>query len=594
MAISQSAMPSSVDAQWDRALPDQMLTRMTPVSFNGCFGWYHPAAQPSSLAVLLCPPLGREARWTHRMFRKLATRLAAAGLPSLRFDYPNSGDSGDVPAGEDPLAAWRDSVDIAADWLRAQSGAGELAFVGLRFGALLAADAAAARTDVAALALLAPVVSGRTYVRELKTLARLAEAGSQATDPTEMDGLPLADATLQAMSAMAMPRIAAPARQILALEHGSSANAYLTALAGFGVAVTATPFAGYTDLMRSAVSNLTPDADIDHVVAWLARLDRTGAATPAPHLPVMTLRTPGCLERGLAFGADQQLFGILCCPDRETLPETVVIIGNSGGDPHTGISRFSVTLARRLAAQGIASLRMDFAGLGDSVRGADDRDAHVFATDRRGDFDAAIDALTPLGFRQIGAFGLCTGAYHALEAAVVNQRIGLLAMINLPTFSWQQDDPVDLSVPTQFRSSAAYREGLKDWKNWSRMLRGDVAIREILTVMMQRAAHRGVLLGIRLTEKLGLDLGTNLARPRRTIRGLIQRGVKIQVLLSFGDPGIDTLEAYFGSGGRGLVALGNAEVTIRHGLDHTLSLQRMRDDAVVVVSDFFARMTRPG
>ena len=586
-------MPSSVDAQWDRALPDQMPTRMSPVSFSGCFGWYHPAAQPSSLAVLLCPPLGREARWAHRTFRKLATRLAAAGLPCLRFDYPSSGDSCDIPADQDPLAAWRDSIDIAADWLRAQSGASQLAIVGLRFGALLAADAAATRTDVAALALLAPVVNGRTYVRELKTLARIAESAANATDPTEMDGLPLEDSTLQAMSAMAMPRTAAPARQILVLEHGNSANAYLASLAGFGAAVTAAPFTGYVDLMRSAVSNTTPEADLDHIVAWLTRLDRNATATPAPHLPVMTLRPPGCVERGLAFGTDQHLFGILCCPDQDALPDTVVIIGNSGGDPHTGISRFSVTLARRLAAQGIASLRMDFAGLGDSIRGPDDRDAHVFATDRRGDFGAAIDALTPLGFRQIGAFGLCTGAYHALEAAVVNKRISLLAMINLPTFSWQQDDPVDLSLPTQFRSSASYRQGLKDWKNWSRILRGDVAVREILTVMTQRAAHRGVLLGIRVTEKLGLDLGTNLARPRRTIRGLIQRGVKIQVLLSFGDPGIDTLEAYFGSGGRGLVALGNAEVTIRHGLDHTLSLRRMRDDAVGVVSDFFARMTRP-
>ena len=587
-------MPSSADTQWDRALPDDKSFKMTPVSFSGCFGWYHPTAQPSSLAVLLCPPLGREARWTHRTFRKLAMRLAAAGLPSLRFDYPSSGDSSDIPDGQDPLAAWRDSVDIAADWLRAQSGASELALVGLRFGALLAGDAAAGRTDVAALALLAPVVNGRTYVRELKTLARVTETAASATDPTEMDGLPLQDATLQAMSAMALPRAAPPARQILLLEHGTAANAYLTTLAGLGATITAVPFTGYADLMRSAVSNLTPDADIDHVVTWLTGLDRTTLASRAPHLPAMALRPPGCAERGLTFGTDQHLFGILCCPDKETLPDTVVIIGNSGGDPHTGISRFSVTLARRLAAQGIASLRMDFAGLGDSIRGPDDQEAHVFATDRRGDFDAAIDALAPFGFRQVGAFGLCTGAYHALEAAVANKRISLLAMINLPTFSWQQDDPVDLSLPTQFRSSASYRQGLKDWKNWSRMLRGDVAIRDILRVVMQRATHRGMLLGIRATEKLGLDLGTNLARPRHTIRGLIRRGVKIQVLLSFGDPGIDTLEAYFGRGGRGLVALGNAEVTIRHGLDHTLSLRRMRDDAVGVVSDFFARMSRPG
>jgi hypothetical protein len=271
------------------------------------------------------------------------------------------------------------------------------------------------------------------------------------------------------------------------------------------------------------------------------------------------------------------------------MPATVVIIGNSGGDPHTGIGRFSVVLARRLAAKGIASLRMDFAGLGDSVLGPDDREGHLFATDRRADFSAAVDGLIQLGFQQVAAFGLCSGAYHAIAAAEADPRISLLAMINLPTFSWQQDDPVDLSLPTQYRSSASYRQGLKDWGNWSRMLRGDVAIGEIARVLTKRQVHRTSLAAMRYAERVGLGQGSKLARPRRTIRNLLARGVKIQFLLSLGDPGIDTLEAYFGREGRGLHAFGHAEVIIRECLDHTLSLRRMRDEAVDIVTAFFVR-----
>jgi hypothetical protein len=270
-----------------------------------------------------------------------------------------------------------------------------------------------------------------------------------------------------------------------------------------------------------------------------------------------------------------------------------VIIGNSGGDPHTGISRFSVVLARRLANQGIASLRMDFGGLGDSVLGPDDGEGHLFATDRKADFAAAINVLAQRGFQQFGAFGLCTGAYHALAAAENDARIGSLAMINLPTFNWQQDDPVDLSLPMQFRSSASYRAGLKNWENWCRILRGDVAIREIAGVMMRRKVHRASLIAIRLAEHIRVGRDTKLGRPRRTIRALLRRGVKIQFLLSLGDPGIDTLEAHFGRSGCGLHAFGKAEVTIRDGLDHTLSLRHMRDDAVDIVAGFFGRVSKP-
>jgi alpha/beta superfamily hydrolase len=581
----------SIDAQALRPVSMPPLRRMVPVTFAGCFGWFHPAAQNTSLAVLLCPPLGREARWVHRSFRKLANQLAASGVPALRFDYPNSGDSCDLPAGDDPLAAWRDSVHIAADWLRAHTGASQLAMVGLRFGALLAAEAAAARSDVAALVLLAPVLSGRAYVRELKALARVSESATDAA-PVEMDGLILSDETMLAMSAMAMPGVEAPAPHVLMLEHGAGANRYRAALEALGVAVTARPFTGYAELMRSAVSNRVPVGDIDEIVTWFDGLPRHTLPNRPPKSSMMELRPAGCVEVPLAFGPDQNLFGMLCRPDTDNMPGATIIIGNSGGDPHTGISRFSVVLARRLASQGIASLRMDFAGLGDSVMGPDDREGHLFATDRRADFSAAVDVLAQLGFRQFGAFGLCTGAYHALEAAIIDSRIHTLAMINLPTFSWQQDDPVDLSLPTQFRSSASYRAGLKNWDNWSRLLRGDVAARDITSVLLKRSVHRASLVIIRAAERIGLGLDTKLGRPRRTIRALLRRGVKIQFLLSLGDPGIDTLEAHFGRGGRRLHAPGQAEVTIRQGLDHTLSLQIMRDEAVEIVAGFFGRVTR--
>src|SRR5258706_14823227 len=64
---------------------------MTPVMFEGCAGWLHPAA--GNRGVIICAAQGYEELCTHRPMRGLAERFAEAGLPTLRFDYPSTGDS---------------------------------------------------------------------------------------------------------------------------------------------------------------------------------------------------------------------------------------------------------------------------------------------------------------------------------------------------------------------------------------------------------------------------------------------------------------------------------------------------------------------
>ena len=129
-----------------------------------------------------------------------------------------------------------------------------------------------------------------------------------------------------------------------------------------------------------------------------------------------------------------------CCAARNTAPiARAVIIGNGGRDPHYGSARIGVEFARRLAAEGIASLRIDFAGLGDSPGppGQERVLSHMFETDRRPDISAAIDVLEGLGFRRFVVQGLCAGAYHAFHAALADPRIGTLLLVNMPLFRWQ-------------------------------------------------------------------------------------------------------------------------------------------------------------
>lgn len=146
--------------------------------------------------MLLCNPFGEEASRAHRTFRVLATQLERAGFAAMRFDYSGTGDSLGESA-DATIDAWITDIGLAAERLRAASGASRLAIVGLRLGATLAA-LAAARGEVRPrhLVLWDPVVDGAAYLRELTVQHRAymrAEMGPVFRDRlrTRADGTPL-------------------------------------------------------------------------------------------------------------------------------------------------------------------------------------------------------------------------------------------------------------------------------------------------------------------------------------------------------------------------------------------------------------------
>src|SRR5947208_15315477 len=74
------------------------------------------------------------------------------------------------------------------------------------------------------------------------------------------------------------------------------------------------------------------------------------------------------IERVFRFGPNENLLGVLTEPDcaqaRSDTPASLCL--NAGVLHHVGPLGWYATLARRLAGQGILSLRFDLAGVGDS------------------------------------------------------------------------------------------------------------------------------------------------------------------------------------------------------------------------------------
>lgn len=562
---------------------------MIPVVFGGCRGWLHPAEGVTSAAraVVLCPPQGYEALCTHRGWCRLAEHFAASGLPTLRFDYPGTGDSvGDEAPRR--LPDWLDGIDLAADWIRHETGLPEVALCGLRLGALLAAASAARRPGtIAALALLAPPASGRAWLRH-QTLAARAGLPQQPADWLEHAGFRLHDSDLTAIPGLdlggALERagtrqvlLACPARQPAL---GEAAVARLRSL---GASVKELPFEGYDAYLRDAHASRTPEAVFARVAAWsLAGAPRGVPARPVTSLPT-TLDCPeGAVERIVQFGRRDGLFGVLCQPAAAAadpgaaagtaagnspgtasapLPEaTAVLMLNTGANHWIGNGRMAVRLGRRLASLGVASFRMDATGIGNSygipASGAADQPPALFGATGREDVRAALDALEMLGFPRCIVLGVCSGAHDAFQAAVRDPRIIGLALANLPAFD-------------RHAGGAAALDGGPP--------PGEVALLRRPRMLLRRLAAEADRFA---AERLGLELG--LDQAGRWVRLLRSRGTSLLLVYSAGDRALRELRAHFGRNGRHLPrdarGLDRTRVAILGGSDHSLNPRSMQDE----------------
>lgn len=567
---------------------------MTPVSFGGCFGWLHapPAGGSGDVAVLICQPVGYDALLSHCSLRLLGDDLAAAGYPALRFDYPGTGDACDegVEAAGGHWKAWRQSVDRAADWLRSQTGARRLVVCGLRAGALLASLAASERSDVAGLILLEPVLRGRSYLRQLFIEAQL-RTGRPIPPGVGLTfrEFKFSPETVKQLSACDLRELRLRADQKVAiLAQGDTRPIAECAEAWTerGTQVTGFDFEGLEPLLRHNILEENSLADCRRIVGWL-RESVPARALPAAHLaapPAAELKPPGCIETPLQFGADKRLFGMLCRP-AQARTDTLIIITNGGRDPHYGAARHAVFFARRLAQAGIASLRMDFAGLGDSLGppGQENVLTHMFTLSRNGDFAAALDLLEAMGYRRFGAQGLCAGAYHSFHGALADPRLGMLLLINMPLFTVPEVGALDYLNFREMSPSSSLRKAFRPG-SWISLVKRRKDLAPILRVQAARVQAQIVTRLRHLGAALGIVDEPTFAES--ALGALCARGVRTLFLFSRDEGDIDAFKQEFGNPEKALLRYPGTAWHIVRELDHDLTLFDGRAIAENVMINF--------
>ncbi len=192
------------------------------------FCLYHPPhpRSPCRGAFVYVHPFAEEMNKSRRMAALQSRALAARGHAVLQIDLYGCGDSsGDFADARWDI--WKQDIATAHAWLCRESGV-PASLWGLRLGALLALDAAAAMNGAARLLLWQPVLRGETFLTQFLRLRLAAdmltgqapkEQGTRvlrehlrAGTAVEVAGYMLAPALAEAIDAADAARLAPPPR----------------------------------------------------------------------------------------------------------------------------------------------------------------------------------------------------------------------------------------------------------------------------------------------------------------------------------------------------------------------------------------------
>jgi exosortase A-associated hydrolase 1 len=276
---------------------------------------------------------------------------------------------------------------------------------------------------------------------------------------------------------------------------------------------------------------------------------------------------------------DEDLFGILSLPEQPQRRGVLVVVG--GPQYRVGSHRQFTLLARGLAAEGFATLRFDYRGMGDSsgaIRTFEDVGA---------DLRAAVDqffALVP-GMEEVVIWGLCDGASAALFYAHQDARVSGLVLLN----PWVRTaDGLAKATLKHY-----YRARLFDPALWKKLASGRFDFRAAAGSLF---AQVRTVLARRPAQQSGDGAAASQAPLPERMRGGLAR-FRGEVLFIFSGADLTAKEFLdLTSGSAEWRKLLNAPRVTRHHLteaDHTFSRRVWRDQVTGWTADWIGACGQP-
>jgi len=302
---------------------------------------------------------------------------------------------------------------------------------------------------------------------------------------------------------------------------------------------------------------------IDTLVEWRGFALRRSQRPP--RLPDAVLETQEFREDIVRFGANGNL-GVYCRPNTSWSAQAYLFL-NCGANPHTGARRMTVEHARFLAKHGVASFRIDTAGVGDSPA----RDARhpIYRESQIAETSEAVDWLKLRGAQKITLFGVCSGAYQAAQAAARDQRIDAIIIANPFLFVMDENCNVDELIHFYSRSNAEYFRRLTNRDGLRKVLRGTAPVSRLARVVFSRLRDRfWTAMPSFVPRSLGVP---RYKETMRLFEKLDAQRTQVTLVTAEGDLSEDEMTKYFGRQDAGLARFKNVTRVRLRGADHSLT-----------------------
>lgn len=586
------------------------------------FAWFHTTDDQNDLthAAVIAAPLGYEQIHAHRSLRHLADHLAQHGISALRFDWHGTGDSAGVDEDPDRICTWQANLRDAVQLLQQQFLVQHISVVGLRLGATLAAATLNER-DVVNLVLWAPVVNGRTYVREMMALDRTSEIAQPQVPGAHADlepaGLTLCGRTAHDISKIHLLQRPLPrCRTLIVSRDDVPVDQKLpAAYAAARIPAEQISVPGFSEIFASPHHGEVPREAIQEITKWLRKSDSTTSISAnqqpnavfiqemttsyrpeEPARPSLDIRLR---ERALEISTQPHLFGIISEPIVALPAERpTIILLNAGAAYRAGPGRLHVHLARRLAAEGYRCLRLDVNGLGDSVADEEHRENNSYSSTALRDIDLTMQFLRQqkLGQR-FALLGLCSGAYAAFQAAVSLSDASLIEsiLLNPLTFYWRDGMTIKDSFDRRLVVQHYYLGSALQPAKWLKLLSGKTNIGwrgaarlladKLQMLMPQPVANSPDQSGAQRpahSHPLQDDLPADLAQA-------MEHGRHLAMFLADTDPGYAILTGKAGKLAKSLQKSGRLNVEFLTNSDHNFSRRSARRDLVDALTTHLQR-----
>lgn len=563
--------------------------------------WLHqaPGTSNTDLGVVVCNPFGNETLCAHRTLRHFAQAAAARGIPALRFDYLGTGDSADGSRDESEVDAWIASIGLAVDTLKQATGVSRVCLLGLRLGATLACVAAERRNDIAALVAIAPVVSGRSYLRELRALAfarpqkALPEWARVDESVEESGGFVLPPDTRTQIAALDLLGIQAKiADRVLLLDRDDlkADDSWANHLQSCGTRVDRQVVDGFVGMMVEAQITIVPEQAVQRTADWLAECagssTRPSRRSPDEERTSIQLSPDNCAavsapvrETAQYLDPEGLLFGIVSEPSdpagRTPGAPRVMLLLNSGAVHHVGPCGLYVSLARHWASRGEIVIRVDLSGLGDSATRHGEEENVVYSSRALEDIAAIIEfARRRFGAVDCHAMGICSGGYHGFKAAVAGLPIRGVVAINPLTFFWKPGMSLverDHAIVAETRRYATTPLTLE---TFGRLFKGEIDLVSVARVFQRRGTAVVINVLRDVARHLRVPLTDDLASE---LRRIAERDIEMVFVFSQDDPGYQLLHEQGGSLVPRLARRGTIAINIVEGADHTFTQHWARE-----------------